>query len=248
MSIPISVQLYTVREEIEKDFIGTLEKIATMGYDGVEFAGFGDIPASKMKMELERLGLKASGSHVGEELLRENLEDIINYHLELGVEYIVCCYATWATKSDLDEFIEFCRVVGLKCKEKGITFCFHNHAPEFECIDGKYKLDILYNSVPKEFLQVELDTFWVKYANVDPVNYISKYSGRIPLVHIKDMENEETKDFTEVGSGIMDIKSIIDASVKAGTKWLVVEQDVCKRPCLESIKISIDNLRNKILK
>lgn len=243
MNLPVSVQLYTVRDETNRDFIGTLEKISEMGYDGVEFAGFGGISSSIMKQTLDRLGLVASGSHVSEDLLKNDIDEIIRYHKEIGAEYIICPYSKLETKSDIDEFIKLCNKVGLKCKENGITFCYHNHAHEFECIDGIPKLDILYNRTNKEFLEAEMDTFWIQYADASPLDYISKYSGRVPLVHIKDMDNMQTKVNTEAGTGIMDIKAIVEAAKNAGAKWIVVEQDVCILPSLESIKISIDNIR-----
>ncbi len=246
MNLPVSLQLYSVRDETKNDFIGTLEKVAEMGYYGVEFAGYGEIPASKMKETLDRLGLKAVGSHIPTPRLQDYLDEEIEFNLEVGNKYIICPYGKFETLSELMESISFYKKVAKKCKEKGLQFCYHNHAHEFEMIDGKHQLDIIYEETDPLMVMAELDTYWVKRAGVDPVGYIEKYSGRCPLIHLKDMDPED-QSFAEIGNGTMNIKAIIEAAKKAGTEHLVVEQDRCKRPPLESVKISIDNLKNKIM-
>lgn len=243
MKLPISVQLYTLREDTAKDFLGTLEKVAEIGYKGVEFAGYGDITASKMKDALGRLGLKASGSHVGVDLLTNKLDEIIEYNLEIGNSFIICPWAKYESKEDYLNAAKFYNKAGEKCRQKGIQFCYHNHAFEFDTFDGEYGLDILYKETDPELVQAEVDTYWVYHAGVNPVDYVKKYAGRCPLIHLKDMEAGENKDFAEVGEGIINIAGIIAASKEAGAKWLVVEQDKCKRPALESVKISFENLK-----
>lgn len=243
MTIPISVQLYTLREYTEKDLIGTLEKVAELGYKGVEFAGFFNYPAAEVKAALDRLGLKATGSHTGLDLLKNNLEEVIEYNLTIGNKYVSCPWETFASKEDYVAKAKFFNEVGQKLKERGITFCYHNHAHEFESFDGEYGLDILYKETSPENLKAEMDTYWVTRAGLNAPDYVRKYTGRCPLVHLKDMEPGEDKHFAEVGEGIIDIKAIVEAGVEGGAEWFIVEQDVCKRPALESIKISINNLR-----
>lgn len=246
MNLPVSLQLYTVRDETKNDFIGTLEKVAEMGYYGVEFAGYGEIPASKMKETLDRLGLKAVGSHVSTPRLKNNLDEEIEFNLAVGNKYIICPHGKYPTLPELMESISFYAMVAEKCKEKGLQFCYHNHAHEFEMFDGRHQLDILYEETDPALVMAEIDTYWVTRAGVDPVGYIEKYSGRCPLIHLKDMDPVD-QSFAEVGNGTINIKAIIEAAQKAGSKHLVVEQDRCKRPSLESAKISIDNLKNKIM-
>ncbi|MEJ6950442.1 sugar phosphate isomerase/epimerase family protein [Natronospora cellulosivora (SeqCode)] len=242
MALPIALQLYTVREETKNDFLATLEKVAELGYQGVEFAGFGDIDASVMKAHLDRLGLKAVGSHTAIDLLENELDDVINYNLTIGNSYITVPYAEYKSKEDFLSMAEKLNEWGNILKEKGLTLCYHNHDQEFEAFDGEYGLDLMYENVDSDLLKVELDIYWVKKAALDPVDYLSKYSQRTPLVHLKDMD-AETGVFAEVGEGVIDIQAIIKQANKGAAEWLIVEQDICQRPALESIEISINNLK-----
>jgi len=239
----ISVQLYTLREETERSFAGTLEAVAKIGYKGVEFAGYGGIAAKEMKKYLDGFGLKAAGSHVGLDLLTRNLDEVIEYNLEIGNKYIICPWNGYKEKEDYIKTAELFNEIGRKCKENGLAFGYHNHSHEFETFDGEYGLDIIYKKTDPRLVIAEIDTYWAYYAGVNPVDYIRKYNGRCPLIHLKDMEAGEGRDFAEVGSGIIDIKSIIQAGKDAGCEWFIVEQDVCKRPALESVKISFENLK-----
>lgn len=243
MNLPIALQLYTLREEMKKDFLGTLERVAETGYKGVEFAGYGNLTSGELKTELDRLGLKAAGSHVSLELLKNNLEEIIQYNLEIGSSYIICPWSEVKDKNGITEIAGFLNETGRKCREAGVEFCYHNHAHEFIDIDGIYGLDYLYSLTDPQNVQAEIDTYWVKRAGVDPIGYLRKFTGRCPLVHIKDMEDSEEKFYTEIGCGTMDIKGIAETAGKIGTRWLVVEQDECRRPALESVKISFENLK-----
>ena len=104
-------------------------------------------------------------------------------------------------------------------------------------------MDIIYEKTDPNYFQAQIDVYWVQYAGVDPAAYIRKYPGRCPMIHLKDMEKGPAKAFAEVGNGILDLKEIFAASEEVGVQWYIVEQDTCKRPTLESVKISIDNLR-----
>lgn len=244
MKIPIALQLYTLREETEKDFLGTLEKVAKMGYEGVEFAGYGGLTATKIKSELDRLNLKAAGTHVGIDRLENNLKKEIEFCHAIGCKYIVFPWSTYENKKDFEDIALFLRKIGEECKKNDLTLCYHNHAHEFKKIEGQYGLDIIYEQVELDYLKAEIDTYWVKYAGIDPIEYMKKYADRIPLIHIKDMDMD-TREFTEIGRGTMNIDAIIKFAMENGTQWLIVEQDICKRSPLESVKISIDNLKNK---
>ena len=243
MTLPIALQLYTVRDETERDFMGTLEKVAAMGYKGVEFAGFGDIPAKQMKTALDRLGLKVAGSHTGINLLKDKLDEVIEYNLEIGNKYVICPWAPFKTKEDYVEAARLFNEIGAKCKARDIQFAYHNHDFEFAVFDGEYGLDILYKGTLPENLVAEIDTCWVFYAGVDPVRYMGKYKGRCPLIHLKDLKSKDSNDFIELGDGIIDIAAVARAAGAAGAEWLVVEMDSCPRPALESIRICIDNLK-----
>jgi sugar phosphate isomerase/epimerase len=242
MKLPIALQLYSVRGDTERDMLGTLEKVAGMGYTGVEFAGFGDIPAKKMKAELEKLGLKAVASHTRIQLLKEKLDEAIEYNLEIGSKYIICPSNKYEAREDFLQTARLLDEVGEKCRAAGLRLGYHNHDFEFKTYDGEYGLDILFRNTKPDNLAAEIDSGWAFYAGVDPAEYIGGYRGRCPLVHVKDFLTRGERSFTEIGSGIVDIGAVIRAAEAAGAEWLIVEQDASSRPMLESVKICFDNL------
>ncbi len=124
-----------------------------------------------------------------------------------------------------------------------LNVCYHNHDFEFQQFDGKYALDMLYEQTDPELVKAEIDIYWVQYAGLDPVAYVANYASRTPLVHLKDMANDETRFFAEVGEGTIDIDGVI--AVATSAEWLIVEQDRSRRSPLESVKMSIDHLRDK---
>jgi len=251
-SIPVGLQLYTLRDETAKDFVGTLKKVAEMGFKAVEFAGYGDIPAKEMRKLLDDLGLEASSAHVGLPLddkaaLKDALASQIEYNLEVGSKYI---FTPWAPieqfKSDeeFENFLSAIKEVAAEVNRAGLKYGYHNHAFEFEKYKGKYILDWLYDNTDSDQVLAELDLFWVKRGGLDPLAYMQQYKGRVPVIHVKDMTNDDRQFFAEVGQGIIDYKSILAAAPECGVKYFIVEQDQCERPPLESVKMSIDYLKS----
>ena len=154
-------------------------------------------------------------------------------------------------------------------KKNGIKMMYHNHDFEFNKVDGKFILDWIYDTIPQDLIEPEVDTCWVHYAGYNPAEYLLKYSGRINIVHLKDFacknlgggpvyalideDGNEKKgskedngfEFRPVGHGIQDIPSIIEASEKAGASVLIVEQDQSNdRPPMEAAKMSREYLKS----
>ena len=248
--LPIALQLYTVRGDMEQDFKGTLQKVKALGYDGVEFAGlFNNAPADINAM-CKEIGLVPISAHVPLADMLADVDKVIADYKAIGCEYIVVPYVTEERRPGGDKFFQMVdeiRAIGEKCKAAGLTLLYHNHDFEFKKLEsGEYGLDYLYANVPADLLQTELDQCWVKYSGLDPVEYLKKYTGRAPVVHLKDFhiegkqegdpyaliglnENETKKtsafEFRPLGNGVQDIPAIIAAAKEAGSKWLVVEQD-----------------------
>jgi sugar phosphate isomerase/epimerase len=251
--LSIGLQMYTLRNETAQDFVGTLAKVAELGYEGVEFAGYGGMTAEALRAELDRLGLRALGSHVSLVRMLEAAEEEIEFNLAIGSEYIIVPWIgeeRYASEAALVETSKALDSIGRKCVEKGIQFAYHNHSFELENeFGGKLMLDSIFDSVPAEYLQVELDSCWVHNAGIDPAAYIRKYDGRIPLVHLKDMKKVDGNASTvELGNGEVDLPAIAKASAEAGAKWLIVEQDNCANPPLESVATSIAWLKRNGLR
>lgn len=246
LKMPVALQLYTVRSETEKDFVGTLKKVAELGYQGVEFAGYGGLPADELRDVLKELNLIPVNSHVALEKLEKDLEAEISYALEIGLKDITVPYLAESRRNSREAWTTVAKQLqdfGRKIKEAGLSLHYHNHAFEFEKFDGKYGLDILIDNTDADVVKLEVDTFWVQYAGVDPVAYLKGLAGRVTMVHLKDMIKDQQPPFAEVGEGCIDITGIIRVSKEIGVQWGIVEQDVCQRPPLESAKISIDNLK-----
>jgi len=244
--LPIALQMYTLRDDTQADFEGTFRKVAEVGYAGVEFAGYGNRSAAELRRMLDDLGLKCAASHEGIDGLEADLNAAIDFHKELGNRFVVIPWLGEDRRGGPDGWKKVaatCAEIGKKLNEAGLTLCYHNHSFEFERFGGEYGLDILYANAPASALKAELDTYWVKHGGEEPIAYINRYAGRVPLVHLKDMAAGEGREFAEVGEGILDIPGIVDAAVKAGSEWIIVEQDVCKRPPLESVRLSLDNLK-----
>jgi sugar phosphate isomerase/epimerase len=244
----IGLQMYTLRNEASTDFLGTLAKVAALGYEGVEFAGYGGLESSALKQELDRLGLICLGSHVSLERMLVATDEEIHYNKTLGNRNIIIPWLPEERYATADKLAETCQElaqIGEKCAKHGVILCYHNHSFELErSFNGVKMLDIIFSTLPANLVQVELDACWVHNAGIDPKSYIIKYAGRIPLVHLKDMQRIDGKgEPVELGNGEVDLLSVVQASREAGTEWLIVEQDRSQRPPLESVEISMNWIR-----
>jgi sugar phosphate isomerase/epimerase len=242
----IGLQMYTLREETAQDFVGTLRKVAEIGYQGVEFAGYGGMTADKLAALLQELNLKAIASHVSLAQLSTHLEEEIDFNLAIGSRYIICPYIAEEDRKEETQWLSIftqLEAIGRKCFERGIGFAYHNHDFELlQKVKGALVLDAMMQAIPKDALLMELDSCWVYHAGQNPKAYIAQYAGRLPLLHLKDMRKlaDGGALTVELGQGEVDLTSIIEASGHAGVEWLIVEQDKCSNPPLESIKESLN--------
>jgi sugar phosphate isomerase/epimerase len=249
----IGIQMYTVREDTAKDFRGTLRQIASMGYEGVEFAGYGDIPADEMKALLSELNLKAIGSHISLNALKNNLQAEIDYLKTIGGNYVICPMlqdTARGSEAAWKQTISSLKAISEEVSKQGMIFAYHNHAFEFEdLIDNEFAFDVLYNEIDADKLKVEMDIGWVQYAGQDPLAYIHKYTGRLPLLHLKDFRNSQGEkiDTVELGKGDLNLTAILEAASNADVEWIIVEQDHCANPPIESIETSIKWLQSHYL-
>ena len=246
MALPVAVQVYSVRENAKADLRGTLEAIKKMGYEGVEFAGlYGNSPEDIKKM-CEEIGLVPLSAHVPYVNMVNN-PDLLKDYATIGCQFVVVPYLSEDYRPGTDKFaevIENIKKLGAKANELGMTLLYHNHDFEFVKLDGEYALDILYKKVSADLLQTELDTCWVNVGGENPADYIRKYAGRSPVVHLKDFYGEKSEDMYEligidstkpkrpgnfelrpVGSGIQDFPAILKACEESQVSWVVVEQD-----------------------
>ncbi len=244
MKTLLALQLWSVKGDMEKDYKNTLKKVAELGFNGVEFAGFFDVKAEDMKACLDENGLKIAGSHTSIELLTDKLNEVISYNKTIGNTNIICPYYVVEDEKSLNTLIETLKPISKKLKENNLNLYYHNHAHEFIKINDEYALDTIYSSV--EDIKPEIDTYWVFNAGLSPVEYCKKYNGVCDLIHLKDGTKTTS---TAIGEGEVDIQSVIDVAHEINAKWLVMEdetKDANGADCgFDSVKIGMNNLKTK---
>ena len=192
--LKVGLQLYGVRDYMEKDVDSTLAAVKAAGYDYVEFAGYFGHEAAEIKAMLDKHGLTAVSAHQAYESILEKPDYYVDYYKTLGVRFSVIPWMPAEKQKgaeDYDQIVTDIRKAGEILHAAGVTQLYHNHDFEFETFEGKLKFDWLYESVPAEALQTEIDSCWVHYAGYDPCEVIKKYAGRAPIVHLKDYIGEQ---------------------------------------------------------
>lgn len=246
--IPIALQMYTLRNEAEKDFIGTLNKVAELGFDGVEFAGYGGMEAAELRKVLDQEGLQAASSHIPIAELENDLEKVIQDQIVLGSRYIVCPWIPedQRTEKDYWKLIKLLNTAGERCHQEGISLCYHHHDFELEKLsDGRTVLQTIFEETNPDWVKAEFDIYWLTYAGEEPADWITRYQERSPIVHLKDMTTDGTKFFAELGTGGVDLDSVLALGEESRIKWWVVEQDESRKSPLESVGDSLKYLKQQ---
>ena len=266
----IALQLYSVRDHMEKDMDATLKAVKEMGYDYVEFAGYFDHTAEELAALLAKYDLKCLSVHQVIDFYLEGGMEAVKFIKTLGAKYSAI---PWYSKDNytaekMGETVARFTEVGKLLAEGGLEMLYHNHDFELAPYGGTLILDYLFANVPG--LNPEFDTCWVKYAGYDPCKYLETYAGRYKVVHLKDFTCNElaagpvyalidkngneakpkSRDemgfrFRPVGSGMQDVPAIINAAIKGGAELFIVEQDQSyETPCLEAAKMSREYLKS----
>jgi len=218
------IQLYSLRDVMEKDFIGTLEKIGNkgMGYTGVEFAGFGGLSVEEMKKAIDANGLKPLASHTGPDRLMNALDEEIAYQKALGIKYIICPWAEMKDKAGVIELAKTFVPIVEKITAAGMKFGYHNHAHEFVKDEGEYLLDIFFDNIPDSAV-LELDIYWSEYAEVNSLAYMEKHKNRLELLHVKQIDRDRHN--AELDKGLIDFADVIAKAKVMGVKHFILEQE-----------------------
>ena len=235
-----NLQLYSVRQFMEKNVADTLAKVAGCGYTGVEFAGYFDVPAADMAKLLKDNGLEAVSNHVKNyQFLQSELDKQIEYLLTIGGRYMVCTNPPMGEKDEIIAGAHVLSEIAEKCKKNGLKFALHNYLPEFGQIDGVYKWDILFENA-SELVLAEPDIFWIAVCGADPIQYIKKLGSRVALMHLKQMSSYEPKTDVPAPDGVFDFKEFIALGGSLGVTDYVYEHepenpdtafDAVKRSC-----------------
>ena len=225
----IGLQLYTVRDLMEKDFEGTLEKVAQIGYTNVEFAGYYNRTPAQVRAILERFKLMSTSSHIGAQLMRQDAALQIQAARTIGQDYItIPSYpfgrdgiASW--KAGAAEFNKW----GAMCRDAGLKLAYHNHNAEFATVEGgPTGYDVLMRETEPALVDFELDLYWTAFAEQDPLALFAKYPGRFAMWHVKDLQmSAGKKEMAPVGRGTLDFKAMFARADQSGMKHFFVEHD-----------------------
>jgi sugar phosphate isomerase/epimerase len=268
------LQLYTLFPKFEEDVTGNLKKISDIGYVEIESsyslkAGFYGMKPMEFAQQVKDAGMNWRAHHVigapfrmpagakppvgadGKPIifppmknLRDNYQELVDLAAEGGVQYLVCANIPISTAAEIKEGVEIFNKTSLACKKAGLSFAYHNHATEFDIIEGIQPFDYILSNTDKNLVKMELDLGWASKAGQDPVELFKKHPGRFPLWHVKDF-SADFKTITEVGAGSIDFKRIFEHAKISGMKFFFLEQDGAPDPYV-NISNGLKNMK-KIL-
>ncbi len=241
----ISVQLYTLRSNLQKDFWGTLERLSQHGFKNVELAGLYGHSAEDVRSGLAKLGLTAHSMHTSFDAVRDNLDAVVQEGHTLGLKDVVIPWIDVSKFSGWKKISEELTAMAIRLRSHELILSYHNHAFEFQKESDRPGFEILWEHAGPS-LHAELDHYWVAKGGGDPVKWIERLGKRVRICHYKDMD--EKGDFTQVGQGVLDWKAIIAANKKVGTLYAIIENDQPKIDPVEAVQQSREFLLKQGLK
>jgi sugar phosphate isomerase/epimerase len=244
MNPKIGLQLYTIRDELAKDFKGAIRKVAAMGYAGVGYGATGDLTPSGFGTFLAGLGMTPVSGSLALDALESNAAGALQPHQDIGAPYAGLMFLPEGRRKTVQDWKSLAPKLtewGRMAKDRGLVFQYHNHDFEFQPVGGTTGLAILAEATDPEAVHFQLDVGWVKYAGHDPVEWMRRLGPRIRTLHLKDVTPE--KQWTELGRGHLGLREVWGAAIALGIDWVLVEQDTTAGPPLESAATSLHNLK-----
>jgi sugar phosphate isomerase/epimerase len=236
---PVALQLWSVRDDVKRDFSATAAAVAEIGYAGVELAGYGNLDAKGAKAALDAAGLKVAGMHVGYASLAGDPSAVISDALLLGCRHVVCPWwppGHFVSSSACERIGEQLGAVGRELRAFGIRFGFHNHDSEFRIFDGRPAFDWMLGAAEPRDLFAEVDVYWADHAGYSPATFIRDHGSRVALVHLKDEK--------ELGAGPVDFEQVFAATDSVGAvDWFVVEQEEYSHAPIKSVRICFEQMK-----
>jgi len=265
LKVPLGLQLYSVREQLPKDYEGTLKQLGAIGFREVESAGYYNHTAAQVKQAISSAGLHLVSAHYGSDDLHQKLDEIISFSKDVGVSYIICSFPGFKDPSRVKNLTnkqksgaftmedwrwnaEQFNAIGAKVSAAGLKFGYHNHTMEFHKEHGVVPYDELLRLTDPAHVTMEMDCGWVTVGGANPIDYLQKYPNRISMLHAKDFKGitptssiENVPTIVELGQGTIDYRPIFAAAAKAGgIKHCFVEQEGYNVAPMEGLKIDAD--------
>lgn len=239
----VGLQLWTIREECDRDLERALRTVAAQGYDGVELFQLHGHDVEQVRAWLDSANLVAAGRHVRVEVIESELPQLAEELRVLGTDRAAIA---WIDPEELDrpgDVVERFADAAREARDRDIRLGFHNHWMEPVPIDGRPSFLDLLRRLPSDLLWLELDLGWVWQAGVDPVAELEKTAGRCPLVHVKDYASRDGRDDVPVGDGVVGYDRVLPAALAAGAEWLIVEEDDAGADAFAATQRSVDAVR-----
>lgn len=245
-----AVQLYTLREELDKDLPKVLKDLKQMGWAGVQLGDFHGYQPEEIASLLNELGLSVAGMMVDIERLRTDLSEVLKEAALFHTKDLIFPYVPEGQR-DKNNYIALRKILNeaaSEMKSRGYRVSYHNHDFELNTrIDSQSALEYMLAPVKENLILAQIDIYWLKKAGYDPLRFIQPYTQRMPMIHLKDM-NEKDETFAALGTGIIDVAPIISWGEANGIEWYVVEQDECPGNPMDSLQISFDYLNQLVEK
>jgi sugar phosphate isomerase/epimerase len=241
-TVRIGLQLYTIRDECDRDLEGALRRLGEMGYDGVELFQLHAHDAEAVRKCLDASGLAAVGRHAPLETLEEGLPQLAAELRALGTDRVAQSWVDPEAIAQPGPMLNRMEATARAARSAGLRLGFHNHWSEVPPLDGGGSFLDRLRELPAELLWLELDLGWIWHAGTDPVAELEKSAGRCPIVHVKDYASREGAD-VPVGDGMVGYERVVPAALEAGAEWLIVEQDEVGTEPFEAVERSLRAVR-----
>ncbi len=236
---PVALQLWSVREDVKRDFAATVAAVAEIGYAGVELAGYGNLDAKGAKAALDAAGLRVAGLHASYASLRGDLSAVVGDALLFGSRHVTCSW--WqpeqiTSAAACERIGELLAEIGRTFRAYGIQFGFHNHASEFRVFNGRPAFEWILGAAAPRDLAAELDVYWAHHAGYSPAKFLRDHGARIPLVHLKDEK--------ELGGGPVDFDQVFAAADAVGAaEWFIIEQEEYSHAPIKSVRLCFEQMK-----
>ena len=239
----VGLQLWTVRDECDRDLERVLRTVGSQGFDGVEPFQLHGHAVEEVRAWLDSAGLVAAGRHVRLEAVEGELSELVAELEVLGTDRAVIGWIDPDALERPDEVVERLADAARAARDVGVRLGFHNHWTEPAPLEGGSSFLDLLRRLPPDLLWLELDLGWAWQAGVDPVGELKKTAGRCPLVHVKDYASRGGRDDVPVGEGVVGYERVLPAALAAGAEWLIVEEDEVGDDPFAATQRSLDGVR-----
>ncbi len=248
----IGLQLYTLRDTIGKDPKGVLQKVAGFGYKELETYGYADgkifgMDFTEFNKFVKGLGMNVVSGHYGLDKIKgDTWQKAVEDAKKNGQKYMVVPYIDESERKTLDSYKKICadlNAAGEVCNKNNIRFGYHNHAFEFETLEGQIPFDLMLKELDPKKVGMEMDIFWVVNAGHDPIKYFTQYPKRFEQWHVKDMDKNDRTKNADIGTGSIDYKSIFAKAKLSGMKHWYVEQETYPGEPIDSVAASAKFLK-----